>query len=122
MKSLVFWIVQVLIQAILQYLYHPSITLAIIGLLLMLGLIAVACWSAIRAEAGARGFVLAVIVSGVAGFMFSQAMDIAYALLAAPEGLRFVVLIESALSALVIFAAALVARRLFARPEIEEQP
>lgn len=121
MKVLVFWLAQLVIQAALQYFYHPSLVLAAIGLALMLALIAIASWSATRASRGARGLVLSLIVAGVAGFMFSQAMDIAYSFLAAPEGLRFVVLVESAASALLILASALLARTLFPRPEIEEQ-
>jgi hypothetical protein len=121
LKALVFWLVQTAVLAALQYLYHPSILLAAIGLILLLGLTVLGTWSARKSARGARGLVLGLVVAGVSGFMFSQAMDVAYALLSAPEGLRFTVVFESLFAGLWILISSLVARAWLARPEIEEQ-
>ena len=121
MKFAIFWVVQIVLISLLQYLYHPSITLALIGVPLLLGLVALASWSARRNAAGARGLLIGLIVAGVAGFMFSQAMDVAYALLSAPEGLRFTVVFESLFAGLWIAISSLVARAWLPRPEVEEQ-
>jgi hypothetical protein len=121
LKALVFWLVQAAVLAALQYLYHPSILLAAIGLILLLGLTVLGTWSARKSARGARGLVLGLVVAGVSGFMFSQAMDVAYALLSAPEGLRFTVVFESLFAGLWILISSLVARAGLARPEVEEQ-
>jgi hypothetical protein len=65
--------------------------------------------------------VLGLVVAGVSGFMFSQAMDVAYALLSAPEGLRFTVVFESLFAGLWILISSLIARTWLARPEVEKQ-
>jgi hypothetical protein len=119
-KFTIFWAIQLVIVSLLQYLYHPSITLALIGVPLLLGLVALASWSARRNAAGARGLVIGLIVAGVSGFMFSQAMDVAYALLSAPEGLRFTVVFESLFAGLWIAISSLVARAWLPRPEVKE--
>ncbi len=121
MKFAIFWAIQLVFVSLLQYLYHPSITLALIGVPLLLGLVALASWSARRNAPGARGLVIGLIVAGVSGFMFSQAMDVAYALLSAPEGLRFTVLFESLFAGLWIAISSLVARTWLPRPEVKEQ-
>ena len=121
MKFAIFWVVQIVLISLLQYLYHPSMTLALIGAPLLLGLVALASWSARRNAAGARGLLIGLIVAGVAGFMFSQAMDVAYALLSAPEGLRFTVVFESLFAGLWIAISSLVARAWLPGPEVKEQ-
>ncbi|MDH4397001.1 MAG: hypothetical protein RL402_295 [Actinomycetota bacterium] len=121
MKFTIFWAIQLVIVSLLQYLYHPSITLALIGVPLLLGLVALASWSARRNAAGARGLVIGLIVAAVSGFMFSQAMDVAYALLSAPEGLRFTVLFESLFAGLWIAISSLVARAWLPRSEVKQQ-
>ncbi len=121
MKFTIFWAIQLVIVSLLQYLYHPSITLALIGVPLLMGLVALASWSARRNGSGARGLVIGLIVAAVSGFMFSQAMDVAYALLSAPEGLRFTVLFESLFAGLWIAISSLVARTWLPRPEVKEQ-
>jgi hypothetical protein len=120
-KFAIFWVVQLVLISLQQYLYHPSITLALVGAPLLLGLVALASWSARRNAAGARALVIGLIVAGVSGFMFSQAMDVAYALLSAPEGLRFTVVFESLFAGLWIAISSLIARAWLPRPEVEEQ-
>lgn len=103
-----------------QYLYHPSFLLAGIGLVLLLGLVLLATWSARRSAAGARGILIGLIVAAVSGFMFSQAMDVAYALLSAPEGLRFTVVFESIFAGAWIGISSLVARAWLPRAQVQE--
>ena len=121
MKLAIFWAVQLVLVSLLQYLYHPSIALAVIGTPILLGLVALASWSARRNAAGLRGVILGVVVAAVSGFMFSQAMDVAYSLLSAPEGLRFSVLFESLFAGMWIGISSLVARAWLPRSEIKKQ-
>ena len=121
MKHAIFWAIQAVFIALLQYLYHPSLALAGIGSAVLVGLVLLSTWSARRNAPGARGIVIGFIVAGVSGFMFSQAMDVAYALLSAPEGLRFTVVFESLFAALWIALSSLVARAWLPRPEVKEQ-
>ena len=121
MRFAIFWAAQGALVSLLQYLYHPSILLAVIGTALLLGLVVLASWSVRKSAAGARGFVIGLIVAGVSGFMFSQAMDVAYALLSAPEGLRFTVFYETLFAGLWIAISSLVARAWLPRSEVEEQ-
>jgi len=86
----------------------------------MLGLVLLSTWSARRSARGARGIVIGVIVAGVSGFMFSQAMDVAYALLSAPEGLRFTVIFETLFAALWIGVSSLVARAWLPRSQVQK--
>jgi hypothetical protein len=120
LRTTIFWIAQAILLAILQYLYHPSVILAAVGLALMLGLVLLSTWSARRSAKGVRGMVIGLIVAGVSGFMFSQAMDVAYALLSAPEGLRFTVIFESLFAALWIAVSSLIARAWLPRTQVKE--
>ena len=120
MRTAIFWIAQAILLSASQYLYHPSLVLAGVGLLLMLGLVLLATWSARRSASGARGILIGLIVAGVSGFMFSQAMDVAYALLSAPEGLRFTVVFESLFAGAWIWISSLVARAWLPRAQIQE--
>lgn len=121
MRVAIFWAAQIVLVSLTQYLYHPSIALAATGAALLIGLVGLATWSVRRSSAGARGLVIGLIVAGVSGFMFSQAMDVAYALLSAPEGLRFTVGFETLFAGLWIAVSSLVARAWLAGPEVEEQ-
>jgi multisubunit Na+/H+ antiporter MnhE subunit len=86
----------------------------------MLGLVLLSTWSARRSAKSARGIVIGLIVAGVSGFMFSQAMDVAYSLLSAPEGLRFTVIFESLFAGLWIAVSSLIARAWLPRTQIQE--
>jgi Flp pilus assembly protein TadB len=121
MKLAIFWAIQLVLIAITQYLYHPSILLAVIATPILLGLVALASWSVRRNAAGLRGVILGVVVAAVSGFMFSQAMDVAYSLLSAPEGLRFSVIFESLFAGLWIAISSLVARAWLPRSEVKKQ-
>lgn len=120
MRAAIFWTAQAILIAVSQYLYHPSLILAGVGLALLLGLVLLATWSGKRSAFGPRGIVIGLIVAGVSGFMFSQAMDVAYSLLSAPEGLRFTVVFESLFAGLWILVSSLLARAWLPRAQIQE--
>jgi Flp pilus assembly protein TadB len=72
-----------------QWYYQPSIQTSIVGGMVMALLLVVVSWSATRFGASLKGALKTLVVGLVSGLMFSQAMDITYALLAAPAGGRF---------------------------------
>lgn len=72
-----------------QWYYQPSVETSIAGALVMVLLLVVVSWSASRFGTSLRGVFKTLVVGLVSGLMFSQAMDISYAILAAPAGGRF---------------------------------
>ncbi len=72
-----------------QWDYQPSVETSIAGALVMVLLLVVVSWSATRFGTSLRGVFKTLVVGLVSGLMFSQAMDISYAILAAPAGGRF---------------------------------
>lgn len=109
-RLVIFWVIASFGLAVLNYFYNPTILLAAIGTLVQLVLLAFLVWSLAKVGFGARGLVVTLIISLVAGFMVSKAFDVAYRLLSAPEGLRFVLPIEVALFGLVLALGAVASR------------
>jgi hypothetical protein len=72
-----------------QWYYQPSVETSVVAALVSLLLLGVVTWSAMRFGAGVGGFAKTLLVGVVSGLMFSQAMDVSYAILAAPAGGRF---------------------------------
>ena len=72
-----------------QWYYQPSVETSIAGALVMVLLLVVVSWSATRFGTSLKGVFKTLVVVLVSGLMFSQAMDISYAILAAPAGGRF---------------------------------
>lgn len=72
-----------------QWYYQPGVETSIAGALVMFVLLVVVSWSATRFGTSLKGIFKTLVVGLVSGLMFSQAMDIAYGLLAAPAGGRF---------------------------------
>lgn len=72
-----------------QWYYQPSVETSIAGALVMVLLLVVVSWSATRFGTSLKGVFKTLVVGLVSGLMFSQAMDISYAILAAPAGGRF---------------------------------
>ena len=68
--------------------YQPSVDTSVVAALVSLLLLAVVTWSAKRLGSGFAGFAKTLLVGVVSGLMFSQAMDVAYSILAAPAGGR----------------------------------
>jgi len=71
-----------------QWWYQPNVETSITASLVTLLLLGVVTWSARRFGAGVSGFIKTLLVGVVSGLMFSQAMDVSYAILAAPAGGR----------------------------------
>ena len=72
-----------------QWYYQPSVETSIAGALVMVLLLVVVSWCATRFGTSLKGVFKTLVVGLVSGLMFSQAMDISYAILAAPAGGRF---------------------------------
>lgn len=71
-----------------QWWYQPSVETSVIAALVSLLLLGVVTWSATRFGAGLAAFFKTLVVGIVSGLMFSQAMDVSYAILSAPAGGR----------------------------------
>ena len=71
-----------------QWYCQPSVETSVVAALVSLLLLTVVTWSAARFGAGFSGLAKTLLVGVVSGLMFSQAMDVAYSVLAAPAGGR----------------------------------
>ena len=117
MKLALYWSVLIAGFAAISYFYQPSIELAIISTLLLTLLGGVVAWSAHRLAFGGKVLLKTLIVALVAGFMYSQAMDIAYSITSAPAGLRLEPPIEFTAVAAILVAIGTLSRLLFLRPK-----
>lgn len=109
------WLVLVVgIWMLASYFYHPSIEVAAVSGTLGLALAGLASWSASRFGFSTKGIAKLLVVSTVASFMFSQALDVIYVLFSAPAGGRFDTAPEiAAFAALLGISSLLVARFVF---------
>lgn len=119
-RTILYWFIAVIAVAAIQYFYNPSVPVMVAGALEMLALLVLVSWSATRVGQGMRGGILLTVMSVVAGLMFNQGLDVVYSILAAPEGLRFSMLIEIAAASAVFLGFGLLARIFLARPKVEE--
>ncbi len=119
-RAAAYWLIVLVLTGGLQYLYNPSVAVMVAAALMMLALTILLSWSALRVGNGMRGGILLTVLSIVAGLMFNQGLDVVYSLLAAPEGLRFVMLIEVSAASLAFLVFGLLARVLLARPKVEK--
>jgi hypothetical protein len=120
LRAGIFWLLVVGSTSAIQYFYHPTIPLMVIGAIEMLVITGLLSWSAPRVGKAMRGGILLTVLSLVAGLMFNQGLDVAYSLLAAPAGQRLDVLLEIAAAGFVFLVFGLFARWLLARPKVEE--
>ena len=121
MKLALYWLAVVASFAAASYFYQPSIELAVVSTLLLLLLGIVVTWSAHKLAFGNKAFLKTLLVALVAGFMYSQAMDIAYSGFAAPAGLRLDLFFEVAAVAALLALAGTLSRLLFLRPKQNEE-
>jgi heme/copper-type cytochrome/quinol oxidase subunit 3 len=121
MKLALYWIAVAAAFSAASYFYQPSIELAVVSTLLLLLLGLVVTWSAHKLAFGNKAFLKTLLVALVAGFMYSQAMDIAYSGFAAPAGLRLDLLFEAAAVAVLLVLAGTFSRLLFLRPQKNEE-
>lgn len=101
----------------LNYYYHPSTELSLLGGILTLLLVAVVSWSAIRFGSGAAAVLKVAAISLVASFMVIQAFDAIYILQAAPMGGRLAFLPELLLWAISIAVSSMLFARALSRPK-----
>ena len=121
MKVVLYWIAVAAAFFAASYFYQPSIELSVVSTLLLLLLGGVVTWSAHKLAFGKKTFLKTLVVAVVAGFMYSQAMDIAYSGFAAPAGLRLDLLFEAAAVAALLVLAGTFSRLLFLRPQKNEE-
>lgn len=117
-----YWLLVAGVLAAVSYFYQPTIELAVVSSVLLTVLGAIVTWSAHKLAVGSKAFLKTLIVALVAGFMYSQAMDIAYSGFAAPAGLRLDLLLEALLTAIVLVLVGTLSRLLFLRPQKYEEP
>lgn len=108
MKLALVWIIAAAGFAALSWLYHPSTELAVISTATAVFLMVVVSWSASKLRVGSKAALKTLLVAVVAGFMYTQALDIAYSVYAAPAGLRWQVLLEAAAVGALLTAVSLV--------------
>lgn len=121
MKQVLYWLIVAAALSSASYLYQPTTELAIVSTALLLLLSGVVTWSAHKLAVGTKPLLKTLVVGIVAGFMYSQAMDIAYSGFFAPAGLRLDLLPEALAAALIFVAVGTISRLLFLRPKKEKQ-
>ena len=109
MKLALLWTLAAAGFAALSWFYHPSTELAVISTAVAVFLMVVVSWSASKLSVGSKAALKTLLVAVVAGFMYTQALDIAYSAYAAPAGLRWQVLLEAVAVGVLLTAVALVA-------------
>lgn len=77
------------------------------GTAIGLGLTALIFWSSSKIPTGKWWWLKILVISTVAGLMNSTALDVAYSLMSAPEGNRFIVGIEMVATGLILTGLAL---------------
>ncbi len=121
MKLVLYWLVVAAGLSAASYFYQPSIELSVVSALLLMLLGAVVTWSAHKLAIGNKALPKTLLVALVAGFMYSQAMDIAYSGFAAPAGLRLDLLLETSAVALLLASIGTLSRLFFLRPQKYEE-
>jgi hypothetical protein len=121
MKLALYWIAVAAAFSAASYFYQPTIELAVVSTVLLLLLGGVVTWSARRLAFGNKAFLKTLLVALVAGFMYAQAMDIAYSGFAAPAGLRLDLPFEAAAVAALLVLAGTLSRLLFLWPQKNEK-
>ncbi len=122
MKRVLYWLLAAGLISATSYFYQPTTELAVVSGILLALLAGVVTWSAHKLASGSKAVLKTLVVSAVAGFMYSQAMDIAYSGFAAPAGLRLAMLPEALAAALLLAVIGTFSSIVFLRPKKKEQP
>jgi len=122
MKFAFFWLGFIALASALSWIYQPTLNLVVISASVLIALAGVVAWSAVRMRHGQNVFFKVLLVSLVAGFMHTQAMDIAYSVTFAPAGGRFPVLLETLILGLLLALNSVLFARLILRPQEDEKP
>jgi hypothetical protein len=121
MMRVLYWLLAAGVISGVSYLYQPTTELAVVSGLLLALLSGVVTWSAHKLASGSKAILKTLVVSVVAGFMYSQAMDIAYSGFAAPAGLRLAMLPEALAAALLLALIGSISSVVFLRPKKKEE-
>lgn len=111
-KNAYFWLLAAVAWLTISYLYHPGFETILGGAVIGMALTFLIVWSSSRIPRGNWWILKVLLISTMAGLMNATALDVLYALLAAPEGNRFILGIEMVASGLVLTALAYI-RTLF---------
>lgn len=101
------WIAAAVIWGLVSYLYHPTVPLMLAGTAIGVALSGLIYWSSNKIPTGKWWWLKILVISTVAGLMNSTALDVAYSILSAPEGNRFIVGIEMLATGLILTGLAL---------------
>jgi predicted PurR-regulated permease PerM len=121
MKRVLYWLLAAGVISGVSYLYQPTTELAVVSGLLLVLLAGVVTWSSHKLASGSKAILKTLVVSVVAGFMYSQAMDIAYSGFAAPAGLRLAMLPEALAAAFLLALIGSISSAVFLRPKKKEE-
>jgi hypothetical protein len=121
MKLAAYWVGLAIAILGSQWVYQPTLELALISSLLLFLLSLIVGWSATKLGPGFWGFIKTLVVATVAGVMHNQAMDIFYVGFAAPAGARLEFYFEVVTAAVFLASTASLLRLLTIGPEIEKQ-
>lgn len=102
MKNIYYWALVVVIVAAISWFYHPSIELSLGGTAIGVALTALIIWSSSKLLDSKWWIARVALISMVAGLMNATALDVLYSLLAAPEGGRFIIGIETVAGGVVL--------------------
>lgn len=97
-----YWLAVTAAIALISYFYHPTVPTMVGGALIGLALTILIVWSSSRIPSGKTWIAKVLAVSLMAGLMNVTALDVLYSLLAAPEGNRYILPIEMAVSGLML--------------------
>jgi hypothetical protein len=94
----------------------------IVSASVLTSLAGVVAWSAVRMSSGQKVFFKVLLVSLVAGFMHTQAMDIAYSVTFAPAGGRLPVLVETLILGVFLSATSVLFARFSPGTQKDKEP
>jgi hypothetical protein len=107
-----YWLAATVTIGVVNYLYHPTVTIMVAGTAIGLALTILVTWSGSRIPGGKLWLLKVLAVSIMAGLMNVTALDVVYSLLAAPEGNRYILPIEMVASGLLLTALVFLRSRL----------
>lgn len=112
MRFVLYWLGFSGLALAISWIYQPTLNLVIVSTVVLIGLAGVVAWSALRLSHGQKAFLKVMLVAVVAGFMHTQAMDIAYSASFAPAGGRLPVLVETLMLGVLLTATSVLFARL----------
>jgi len=102
MNKFTYWFLAAIAVGAISWLYHPSLELSLGATAIGLALTALIVWSSSKLVETKWWLARVALISTVAGLMNATALGVLYSLLAAPEGGRFQIGIETVIGGLVL--------------------